>query len=54
MNSFELWLRRLGGVAGLVTLALAIWRMLASVHRPAGLAAAWALHPQERTRHPGQ
>ena len=36
MNSFELWLRRLGGVAGLATLALAIRHMLTSVRRPAG------------------
>jgi len=36
MNGLELWLRRLGGVAGLATLALAVWRMLRSVSRPAG------------------
>lgn len=36
MNGLELWLRRLGGVAGLATLALAIRHMLASVRRPAG------------------
>jgi len=36
VNDLELWLRRLGGVAGLATLAIAIWHMLRSVSRPAG------------------
>jgi protein-S-isoprenylcysteine O-methyltransferase Ste14 len=36
LNAFELWLRYIGGIAGLPTLALATWRMLASVRRPAG------------------
>ena len=36
MNSLELWLGRIGGLAGLVTLAVAIWNMLRSVRRPAG------------------
>ncbi len=36
MNALELWLGRCGGVAGIATLAFAIWHMLASVSRPAG------------------
>jgi len=36
MDTYELWLGRIGGIAGLATLALAIWRMLGSVSRPAG------------------
>ncbi len=36
MNGLELWLGRIGGLAGLATLAVAIWHMLRSVHRPAG------------------
>ena len=36
MNSFEPWLGRIGGLAGLVTLAVAVWHMLRSVRRPAG------------------
>jgi protein-S-isoprenylcysteine O-methyltransferase Ste14 len=36
LNTPELWLGRIGGVAGLATLAFAIWHMLHSVGRPAG------------------
>ncbi len=36
MDTFELWLGRIGGAAGLATLALAVWCMLVSVRRPAG------------------
>jgi protein-S-isoprenylcysteine O-methyltransferase Ste14 len=36
LDTFELWLGRSGGLAGLATLALAIWHMLRSVGRPAG------------------
>ncbi len=36
MATFDLWLGRIGGLAGLATLALAIWHMLRSVGRPAG------------------
>ena len=36
LSILELWLGRVGGVTGLMTLALAIWHMLRSVHRPAG------------------
>lgn len=36
MNDLELWARRIGGVAGLATLAFAVWHMLHSVGRPAG------------------
>ena len=32
----ELWLGRCGGLAGLATLAVAIWNMLRSVSRSAG------------------
>lgn len=35
MNTLELWLGRIGGVAGLATLAAAIWHMLRSASRPA-------------------
>ncbi|PKO21274.1 MAG: hypothetical protein CVU38_15600 [Chloroflexi bacterium HGW-Chloroflexi-1] len=36
MDTLELWLGRIGGLAGLATLALAVWHMLRSVGRPAG------------------
>ena len=36
LSILELWLGRVGGLAGLATLATAIWHMLASVRRPAG------------------
>jgi len=36
MDTCELWLGRIGCIAGLATLALAIWHMLRSVSRPAG------------------
>jgi protein-S-isoprenylcysteine O-methyltransferase Ste14 len=36
LNTPELWLGRVGGLAGLATLAVAIWYMLHSVGRPAG------------------
>lgn len=36
MDRLDLWLRRLAGVAGLATLGLAVWHMVASVRRPAG------------------
>jgi protein-S-isoprenylcysteine O-methyltransferase Ste14 len=36
MDTIEQWLGRIGGLAGLATLALAIWHMLRSVGRPAG------------------
>ena len=36
MSALELWLVRVGGLAGLATLAFAVWHMLASVRRPAG------------------
>ena len=36
MLALELWLGRIGGLAGLATLALAVWHVLASVGRPAG------------------
>jgi len=36
LNGLELWLGRIGGMAGLVTLAIAVWHMLRSVTRPVG------------------
>lgn len=36
LNVLERWLGYCGGVAGIATLALAIWQMLTSVSRPAG------------------
>jgi protein-S-isoprenylcysteine O-methyltransferase Ste14 len=36
MHALELWLGRIGGLAGLATLAVAVWYMLVSVRRPAG------------------
>lgn len=36
LNAIELWLGRCSGVAGIATLALAIWHILANVSRPAG------------------
>ena len=36
MDTLELWLGRIGGLAGLAAMMLAVWHMLRSVIRPAG------------------